>query len=334
MGFESSQWVWMNGKCVPWSDATLHVSAHGLHYGSGVFEGLRCYRTADGPAVFRLDAHLERLYASAEAYGITIPFTRDELAEAICETIRRNQFGDCYVRPIVYLGSSGLALHPRQCPVEVVVLAWPWGAYLGNDAVERGARITVSPWRKFDSQMMPTTAKACGQYLNSILAVQDAVARGFDEALLLNSDGNIAEGSGENIFLVKDGVVATNNISDGILPGVTRDCVLEIARDLGWTVAIRSLRLADLLDSDEAFFTGTAVEVVGIAEVDGRRIGAGSRGARTAILQRAFAEATSGREARYRHWLHFVQNQRATNASASKLLPDVPGPSHAGELTR
>jgi branched-chain amino acid aminotransferase len=333
MGFEHCQWVWMNGKCVPWSNATAHVSAHGLHYGSGVFEGLRCYNTSDGPAVFRMDAHLKRLYSSAETYGIKIPFSTGELSQAISETIRRNGFQDCYVRPIVYLGSSSLSLHPRQCPVEVVILAWPWGAYLGDEAVERGARITVSPWRKFDSQMMPTRAKACGQYLNSILAVQDAVARGFDEALLLNQDGTIAEGSGENIFLVKDGVVITNSSSDGILPGVTRDCVLEMVHDLGWKVEVRPVGLTDLLQSDEAFFTGTAAEVVPIAEVDGSKIGTGRRGAKTGLLQHAFAEATSGRNARYRHWLHFVQGSKPPELTQSKVLPDSPAQTNGSELT-
>lgn len=331
MGFEASQSVWMNGKCIPWGSATVHVSAHGLHYGSGVFEGLRCYNTADGPAIFRLDAHLTRLYSSAHAYGIKIPYTQAELAEAICETIGRNRFTDCYVRPIVYLGSSSLSLHPRKCPVEVVILAWPWGAYLGDEAVERGARITISPWRKFDSQMMPTAAKACGQYLNSILAVQDAVARGFDEALLLNQDGTIAEGSGENIFLVKKGVILTNRTSDGILPGVTRECVLEMVCDAGWTVETRPLLLQDLLESDEAFFTGTAAEVVPIAEVDGSKIRTGRRGAKTALLQQAFAEATSGRNARYSRWLHFVEQSQ--ELSANNVITDVPPQTNASEVT-
>lgn len=331
MGFEASQWVWMNGKCIPWGSATVHVSAHGLHYGSGVFEGLRCYNTADGPAIFRLDAHLTRLYSSAHAYGIKISYTQAELAEAICETVRLNRFTDCYVRPIVYLGSSSLSLHPRKCPVEVVILAWPWGAYLGDEAVERGARITISPWRKFDSRMMPTAAKACGQYLNSILAVQDAVARGFDEALLLNQDGTIAEGSGENIFLVKKGVVLTNRISDGILPGVTRECVREIVCDSGCTVETRPLLLQDLLESDEAFFTGTAAEVVPIAEVDGSKIGSGRRGTKTALLQQAFAEATSGRNARYRHWLHFVE--KSQELSGNNVITDVPPQTNASEVT-
>src|SRR5258708_26480241 len=201
MGFESTQWIWMNGKHVPWQDATVHVSAHAMHYGSGVFEGLRCCRGVDGPAVVRMEAHLDRLFGSAEVYRMEIPYTKAELTDAVCETIRRNQFTDCYVRPICYRGSSSLGVHPRACPVEVAILTWPWGVYLGDEAMEKGARITVSPWRKFHAQMMPTAAKACGQYLNSILCVHDAVERGYAEALLLNAGGDIAEGCGGHIFL-------------------------------------------------------------------------------------------------------------------------------------
>lgn len=312
MSFKSVQFVWMNGECIPWKDATVHVSAHALHYGSGVFEGIRCYETADGPAAFRLDAHLDRLYASAAAYRMPVPYSKEELAQAICETISRNGFSSCYVRPICFRGSSTLNVHPRNCPAEVVILAWPWGQYLGEEAAARGARITVSPWRKFHSQMMPALAKACGQYVNSILAVQDAVERGFDEALLLNAGGNIAEGSGENIFLLQhgktpqDGKLVTNGESDSILLGITRDCVLQFARDLGWQVEIRSFSLEDLLESDEAFFTGTAVEVTSISEVDGLPIGGGRRGPLTETIQKLFAEATSGKNAHYRDWLHPV----------------------------
>jgi branched-chain amino acid aminotransferase len=307
MGFESTQWVWKNGACVPWEHATVHVSAHGLHYGSGVFEGIRCYEAVDGPAVFRLDAHLDRLYESAASYRMQIPYSKAQLAEAVCETISRNGFTDCYVRPICYRGSSSLGLHPRNCPVEAVILAWPWGKYLGEESLERGVRITVSPWRKFHSQMMPTTAKGCGQYLNSILAIQDAAERGFDEALLLNVDGSIAEGSGENIFVVRDGALITNGAQDSILLGITRDCVLQFARDLGWKVETRSLSLDCLLESDEAFFTGTAAEVVPICQVDGRQIGSGKRGPCTKVIQDMFSRAVSGQDARYRGWLHTLR---------------------------
>jgi branched-chain amino acid aminotransferase len=306
MSFEQSKWVWMNGDLVLWAEANVHVSAHALHYGSGVFEGLRCYETTDGPAVFRMEAHLERLFASAEVYGIEIPYTLDEFAEAVRSVIERNEFASCYVRPICFYGSDGLGLHPRNCPVEVVILAWPWAPYLGSEGLENGVRVTVSPWLKFHSQMLPTTAKACGQYLNSILAVRDAVARGFDEALLLDAYGYIAEGSGENLFVVRDGKLFTNEEGHSILMGITRDAVIEIARDLGFPVETRAIQLDDLLKGDEAFLTGTAAEVTPIREVDGTIIGEGARGPITKRIQETFFAATQGRDPNYRHWLYPV----------------------------
>jgi len=306
MTFDQTKWVWMNGKAVPWNGATVHVSAHTLHYGSGVFEGMRCYETEDGPAVFRMDAHLERLVASADAYGIRIPYTQEELTEAVCETIRINEFSSCYVRPICYHGSAGLALHPRNCPVEVVILAWPWGAYLGEDNVARGVRVTVASWTKFQSRMLPTTAKGCGGYLNSMLAAREAAAGGYDEALLLDESGNIAEGSGENLFLVRGDRLLTNDERSSILLGITRDSVIDLARDLGYEVEIGTLTLDALRSADEAFFTGTAVEVTPIRELDGEVIGAGKRGPVTERIQQAFNDAASGRDRRYADWLHLV----------------------------
>ena len=316
----------MNGGLVPWSRATTHVSAHALHYGSGVFEGMRCYETPDGAAVFRLDAHLDRLYSSAEIYGLEIPYTPAELSKAVCEVIRRNDFDSCYVRPICYFGSGSLNVHPRNCPVEVVILAWPWATYLGAAGLEQGVRVTVSPWRKFQSRMMPTTAKACGQYLNSMLAVRDAIDRGYAEALLLDSEGNLAEGSGENIFIVRDGQLLTNDDRHSILLGITRDAVLQIAGDLGCPVEIKALELDDLLSADEAFFTGTAAEVTPISEVDMIPIGRGSRGPVTQEIQRAFFAATSGRDQRYAHWLHSVDIRRdEDNKSFSLAQAFTPG---------
>ena len=306
MSFEQTKWVWMNGELVPWANATVHVSAHALHYGSGVFEGVRCYETVDGPAVFRLDAHLERLEASAAVYGLEMTYSRDELEEAVCSVISRNEFASCYVRPICFYGSNSLGLLPRNCPTEVVIFAWPWAAYLGTEELEYGVRVTVSPWRKFQSQMMPTTAKACGQYLNSILAVRDAVARGYDEGLLLDADGYVAEGSGENLFIVREGKLFTNDESHSILMGITREAVIEIARHLGYAVEIRGLQLEELLTADEAFFTGTATEVAPIREVDGTVIGKGVRGPVTERIQQTFFAATQGRDRRYQHWLHLV----------------------------
>lgn len=308
MAFDETKWIWMNGKFVRWHKATFHVSAHALHYGSGVFEGMRCYETVAGPAVFRLAEHLGRLYASASVYGIEIPVKLEDLAQATCELIALNGFTSCYIRHISFYGSESLGLHPRNCPVQVAILAWPWAPYLGAESAKSGVRITVSPWLKFQSQMMPTRAKACGQYLNSILAVRDAIARGYDEALLLNSRGHIAEGSGENIFIVRDGKIFTNDEHDSILLGITRESVIEIARDLGYAIETHTLHLEDLLTADEAFFTGTAAEVVPVREVDGKLIGGGFMGPVTTQIQGTFFDAVGGRDYRYRHWLTPVEH--------------------------
>jgi branched-chain amino acid aminotransferase len=307
MSFENIQWIWKNGEIIPWASATVHVSAHGLHYGSGVFEGIRCYETESGPALFRLQEHLERFHASASAYNFKIPYTVEELIEATCELISLNGFKSCYVRPICYLGSASLGVYPGNCPVEVAIMAWSWAAYLGAEGLEKGVRITVSPWRKFHSSMMPTTAKACGQYLNSILAVSDAFKRGFDEALLLDVDGHLAEGSGENLFVIKAGKIFTNKADDSILMGITRDAAIEIARALGYTVEAKSLEMDDLLNADEAFFTGTAAEITPIREVDDRIIGIGKRGVITEKIQKTFFDAVAGRDARFLKWLHPVE---------------------------
>jgi branched-chain amino acid aminotransferase len=306
----------MNGRSVRWDEATVHVSSHGLHYGSGVFEGVRCYETEGGPALFRLDAHLERLYYSASVYGMEIPYTREELDEAVCEVVARNEFRSCYVRPICFYGSRSLGVNPRDCPVEVVVMAWPWADYLGAAGQEEGVRVTVSPWLKFDSRMMPTTAKACGQYLNSILAARDAASRGFAEALLLDTEGRIAEGSGENLFVVKDGRLSTNDERHPILLGITRDAVIQIARGLGFEVETGApLTPEDLRAADEVFFTGTAVEVTPVRELDGTPIGSGRRGPVTERIQRTFFDATSGRDARYADWLRHVAAQPVSSYS-------------------
>jgi len=311
MTFDQTKWVWMNGEVVPWGDATIHVSSHALHYGSGVFEGMRCYETEDGPAIFRMNEHLERLFASADAYGIEIPYSKQELRDGVCETIGRNGFTSCYVRPLCYHGSASLAVHPRNCPVEMVILAWPWSAYLGEENVERGVRVTVASWTKFHGRMLPTTAKGCGGYLNSMLAAREAAISGYDEALLLDQSGNIAEGSGENLFIVRENQLLTNDERSSILLGITRDSVIAIARDLNYDVSVGTITLDDLLAADEAFFTGTAVEVTPIRELDGKLIGGGTRGPVTERIQRAFFAATSGRDRRYGSWLHLATPQRA-----------------------
>ena len=307
MSFENIEWIWKNGAIIPWAEATVHVSAHGLHYGSGVFEGIRCYETESGPALFRVREHYERFHESAKVYGFKIPYSVEELTEATSELISRNRFKSCYVRPICFMGSGSLGVFPKNCPTEVSLMAWAWGAYLGAEGLEKGIRVTVSPWRKFHSSMMPTTAKACGQYLNSILAVSDAFARGFDEALLLDIDGKLAEGSGENLFVIKDGVIYTNKADDSILMGITRSAAIEIARTEGFRVEAKSLELDDLLTADEAFFTGTAAEITPIREVDEKIIGAGRRGAITEKIQTVFFDAVNGRDARFGKWLTAVE---------------------------
>ncbi len=305
MPLDQTKWVWKNGQVVAWDQALLHTSAHALHYGTGVFEGIRCYETAQGAALFRLNDHLNRLHASARTYGFEIPYSLQELSDATCESIRRNGFGACYVRPLCYLDSADLGIR-ASCPVSVVILAWPWRNHFSSDKITAGTRVTVSRWVKFHSSMIPTTAKSCGQYLNALLAVNDAANRGFDEALLLDTHGNIAEGAVENIFLVCKGNLRTNDERSSILPGITRASVIEIARGLGIGVEIGTLTLEELLTADEAFFTGTAAEVVPIREVDGTKIGCGSCGTVTARIMHSFRAATSGQAPQFRHWLHFV----------------------------
>ena len=307
MSFENIEWIWKNGRVMPWAEATVHVSAHGLHYGSGVFEGIRCYETVSGPALFRVREHYERFHESAAVYGFEIPYSVEQLTDATCELINRNELKSCYVRPICFMGSGSLGVYPRNCPVEVSIMAWAWGAYLGAEGLEKGIRVTVSPWRKFHSSMMPTTAKACGQYLNSILAVSDAFARGYDEGLLLDIDGRLAEGSGENLFVIKNGVIYTNKADDSILMGITRSAAIEIARAEGFAIEAKSLELSDLLTADEAFFTGTAAEITPIREVDGQIIGEGRRGAVTEKIQSVFFDVVTGRDARFAKWLHPVE---------------------------
>jgi branched-chain amino acid aminotransferase len=311
LSFEGVKKVWMSGKLVEWSAATVHISSHSLHLGSGVFEAIRCYDTGTaggGPALFRLDAHLDRLFRSATIHGMKVPYTPCDLDRATCATVAQNGFDECYVRILCYYGSGSLGVYPRNCPVEVAILAWPMGAYLGAGATKNGIRSTISSWVKFQSRMMPTTAKASGQYVNSLLAVRDAFDRGYEEAILLNAEGDIAEGSGENIFVVRGGRIITNDEHSSILLGITRDAVMQIARDLGYEVVIGKLKLEDLLSADEAFFTGTAAEVTPIREIDGKNIGVvAAPGPVTQKLQEEYLAAIQGRSPKYRSWLRYVR---------------------------
>jgi len=283
----------------------VHVLAHALQYGTGVFEGMRSYETGDGPAIFRLDAHLERFYKSAELYDLAIPYTQDALADACLEVVRANHLEASYLRPIAFFDAATLSVWTKECPVTVAIAALPTGKYLAN--ADAGVRVTVSPVRKFDNSAIPAWAKACGQYINSARAVNDAQRRGFDEALLLNSQGLVAEGSGENLFLVKDGAIVTNDRDASILMGVTRASILEIARDLGIETRIAPMSVEDVLGADELFFTGTAVEVTAIREVDGHVMSGGKPGAVTRRIQATFNEAVRGQRPEYRKWLSFVR---------------------------
>jgi len=297
---------WMDGQLVDWADAKVHVLTHALHYGSGVFEGVRIYPTDRGPAVFRLHDHVRRLFRSAHVYQMDIPYTQEETADAIRDVVRANGLDSCYVRPLVFRGFGEMGLNPLPVPVSVCIAVWPWGAYLGEEAFEAGVRVKISSWKRNDHNMLPPGAKATGQYINSSLAKVEALNAGYDEAIMLNVAGYIADGSGQNVFVVKDGVLSTPPGSAGCLDGITRDSVIAIARDAGYQVAERNLSRFDLYTADEAFFTGTAAEVVPIREADDRPIGSRERGPVTKEIQATFLAAPRGEVDAYRSWLSLV----------------------------
>jgi branched-chain amino acid aminotransferase len=299
--------IWMDGKLVDWEDARVHVLTHALHYGSGVFEGIRAYQTPRGTAVFRLTDHIRRLFRSAHVYMIEIPFSLEELVEATKETVRANGLSSCYIRPLVYHGYGEMGLNPLPAPVNVSISVWAWGAYLGEEAIESGARVKISTWRRPDSDVLPPGAKATGLYINSGLAKVEAIKAGYDDAIMLGPDGTVAEGTGENVFIVRDGVIITPPESSGILLGITRDSVLRIARDLGYEVLERKLGRGEVYTADEAFFSGTAAEVVPLREVDDRLIGSGGRGPVTKELQQTFYAAVKGEMPAYDEWLEYVE---------------------------
>jgi branched-chain amino acid aminotransferase len=300
--------IWMNGELVPWQEAKVHVLSHALHYGSGVFEGIRAYETARGPAVWRLDAHLDRMYSSAGIYFMEIPYAKADLVDAVKQTIRANDLQSCYIRPIAFRGYGEMGVSPLANPVDVSIAVWPWGAYLGEEALEQGVRVKISSWKRHDQNSLPSAAKATGGYLGSILAKVDATKAGYDEGVLLNDDGYVTEGSGENIFSVSGGTIVTPHTGHGCLAGVTRDAVMTIARDLGFPVVEENLVRTDLYTADEVFFTGTAAEITPIREVDDRTVGAGHRGPVTKALQDAFFAATKGDDPTYADWLTFVSD--------------------------
>jgi branched-chain amino acid aminotransferase len=305
MPIEKTEKIWMDGELVPWDEAKVHVLTHSLHYGSGVFEGIRTYAAADGPAVFRLTDHIQRLFDSAKLIMMTIPWTVEQLVDACKLTVRESGLDSCYVRPIAYLGYGEIGLNPLQCEVNVAIAVWPWGAYLGEESLEAGVRMKVSSWRRMDPNINPVAAKGTGIYINSSLAKVEAVQSGYDEAILLNTQGFVAECTGENLFIVKNGVLITPPLSSGALAGITRDSIMTIARDLGYPVKEEQLLRHDLYLADEAFLTGTAAEVVPIRSVDDREIG--NRGEMTRKLQETYFAAVRGEVEQYKDWLEYVR---------------------------
>jgi branched-chain amino acid aminotransferase len=291
---------------VPFAQATTHVLSHALHYGTGVFEGIRAYKGKDGVAVFRLREHMERLHVSARLYKIPLRWTVEQLGDGARRVVKDNGLGDCYLRPLLYLGLGNIGVNPRECPSRTVIAAFPWGAYLGPEAIEKGVRATISSWRRLHHSMFPTRAKACGQYLNSLLATREAKEKGFEEAILLDHAGNVSEGAGENVFVVSKGAIRTPSLDCSVLPGITRDSMMRIAGDLGIGVSEGHLTRGDLHAADEVFFTGTAAEVTPVREIDGYVIGSGKRGPITEKIQATFFRAVRGEEPRYREWLAAV----------------------------
>jgi branched-chain amino acid aminotransferase len=294
--------IWMDGKLVDWDNATVHVLTHSLHYGLGVFEGIRCYETKKGPAIFRLDEHIERLFDSAHIFLIEIPFTRDEIRDAVIKTVRFNKMKECYIRPLVYIGYGAMGLYPKENPVRVSVAVWPWGAYLGEKGLENGIKVKTSSFIRNHVNSSMSRGKVCGYYVNSQLAKKEAVSCGYDEAVLLDTEGYVSEGSGENIFIVRNGILKTTPLTS-ILEGITRDSIIKIASDERIGVVEERFSRDELYISDEAFFTGTAAEVTPIREADGRAIGTGGRGEITKKLQSIFFDVVKGRNKKYEAWL-------------------------------
>lgn len=297
--------IWMDGELVDWDDAQVHLLTPTLHYGWGVFEGIRAYETERGAAVFMHRPHMERLHRSAQILHMDVPYSVDELMEAARELIRVNELPSCYIRPILYLGYGEMGLNPIGTSVRAAIAVWPWGTYLGAEGLQNGVRAKTSSWVRIGANMIPTGTKACGVYINSSLAKVEAIKSGYDEAILLNEHGRVAEGSGENIFVVKDGTLLTPPLAEGVLKGITREAIIDFASDLDIPFAETSLLRQDLYTADEAFYTGTAAEVVPIRSVDEREIGA--PGPITKQLQDLFFAVVSGREPRYDRMLDFVQ---------------------------
>ncbi len=312
MAFSGTGKVWMNGKLVDWANATMHVAAHVIHYGSGVFEGARCYNTPKGSACFRLDAHMRRLYDSARIYRMEYAVGQDEMTTAVLDTIKANGLPACYIRPLIYRGYNALGVNPLPCPVDGLILVWEWGAYLGADALEHGVDVRVSSWTRSAPNTFPAMAKSVANYANSGLIKMEAVVEGYSEGIALNPGGMLSEGSGQNLFLVRDHILYTPTMSSSVLPGITRDSVMTLARDLGFEVREAQLPREMLYIADEVFFVGTAAEITPIRSVDKVTIGSGTRGPVTATLQQAFFDYINGAVEDRHGWLTYVDVPVAT----------------------
>jgi branched-chain amino acid aminotransferase len=303
LNVQETEKIWMNGEFVDWADAKVHVGVHGLHYGAGVFEGIRCYETPKGPAVFRLADHLKRLHNSARLLYMEIPYAAEELRDVCHELIAVNGLPECYLRPIAFYGYGQLGVAARDNPVETVIMSWPWGAYLGEEGQKTGIRAKISSWQRIGPNVIPHVSKATGIYLNSMLAVTEAMRAGYDEAILLTAEGYVADGSGENIFMVKDGKLATPELANSILPGITRDTVIQIAQDLGYTVEETQIIRSDLFLADEVFMCGTAAEVTPLRSIDDVEIGVGPV---TLEIQKAYMDTVRGTSERWAQWLDYA----------------------------
>ena len=306
MPITTTEKIWMDGELVDWDAARIHILTHTLHYGCGVFEGIRAYPTDSGPGVFRLTDHIVRLFNSAKIFMIDVPFTPDEIIEATKTTVRVNGLNECYIRPIVYLGYGEMGLNPLPCPVNVSIAVWPWGAYLGDEGIANGVRMKISSWQRHDPNAMPPAAKGTGMYINSSMAKVEALKAGYDEAILLSPQGYVSECTGENLFVVRHGRIVTPPLSAGALEGVTQDSVIAIARDLGFEVEYGNILRSDLYTAEEAFLTGTAAEVVPIASVDDRPVGDGKPGSMTRRIQDVYHAAVRGQVDRYKDWIEHV----------------------------
>jgi branched-chain amino acid aminotransferase len=298
--------IWMNGELVAHEDAKVHVLTHALHYGTGVFEGVRAYDTPRGTAIFRHQDHIDRLFHSARMYYMDIPYSKEEIRAATHETVARNGLKSCYIRPLVFRGAGPMGLYPLDCPVDVVIAVWEWGAYLGDEGKQRGVRAKVSSWRRVSSDVLIPTAKATGQYLNSVLAKIESEKAGYEEGILLDQHGFVCEGTGENLFVVKDGRISTPGLSNDVLSGINRAAAMQIARDLGYEVVERDIARGELYTADEVFMTGTAAELTPIREIDDHPVGEGTPGELTLVVQREFEDALHGRSDRYAEWLDVV----------------------------